>query len=55
VRVIERRERARFVLELATAVLIREALRRQHLDGHIATETRIPGAIDLAHASGAQC
>ena len=54
VRVIERGECARFLLEPA-AVLIRQALRRQHLDGYIAIEPRIASAIDLAHASGAQC
>ena len=32
---------------------IRKAF-RQHFDGHVSIEPPIPGAIDLAHPSGAQ-
>ena len=51
---VERGERARFAREAGAALWIRREVRRQHLDGHLATELAIASAIDLAHATGAE-
>ena len=53
VRVIERRERLRFAFETRASVAIAGDRGRQDLEGDIATEPGIAGAIHLAHASGA--
>jgi hypothetical protein len=49
----ERGNSARFGLETAAHVGIRRDARRHDLDRHVAIEPRIAGAIDLAHAAGA--
>ena len=54
VRVIEGGGGLRFLDEPAAAVSIRQAIGGQHLDGHLATQPRVAGAIDLAHAAGAE-
>ena len=49
---VERRQRFGFALEARqTFGILREGL-RQDLDGHLAIETGIAGAIHLAHAAG---
>ena len=53
VRVIERRGGVRFLDKPATAILVADAVRRQHLDRDLAVEPRIAGAIHLAHPTGA--
>ena len=45
---------ARFLLEPSEAIRVFCEGRRKHLDGHLAPEPRIPRAIDLAHAPGAE-
>ena len=53
VRMIQRREHARFAIEAREpAGIAREGV-RQHLDRHLAAELRVPGAVDLAHAADA--
>ena len=52
VRMIERRGRARFLLEAAEQLRAGH-IRRKNLDGHVAIELRIAGLIDLAHTTGA--
>ena len=51
VRMLEAGERERLVAEPASRLRIREQLGRQHLDRDIALESRVPRAIDLAHAA----
>ena len=45
--------RARFLLEALQALGIGRERRGQDLDGDVATEPRVAGAIDLAHPAGA--
>jgi len=52
VRVIQRRDRARFLLEAAQAVRVGRDRRRKGFDGDIPIEARVVGALDLAHAAG---
>ena len=46
-------EHARFAVEASQAVGVRCEDARQDLDGHVAPEFRVAGAIDLAHAASA--
>src|SRR5262249_2315643 len=52
--VIERAGSARFLLEPAEAVCGFRESGRQDFHGHFASQPRVVGAIDLAHASGAE-
>ena len=54
VRVVERGERLRLALEAHQAIRIAGERRRQHLDGDVAIELRVAGAIHLAHAARAE-
>jgi hypothetical protein len=51
IRVVQRRNGARFPLEPRDAVPIALRRGRQHLDGDAAAETSVRGAINLAHAA----
>jgi len=53
VRMVERRQQACFI-EARPSIGIGEPHLRQDLDGDVAIERRIAGAIDLAHAAGAE-
>ena len=53
VRMIERGGRLRFLHESAATALVGDAISGQHLDGNLAAEPGIAGAVDLAHAPGA--
>ena len=52
VRVIERGDRAGFILEPRAEVWLGRQRRREHLDRHDAVEPGIAGPIHLAHAAG---
>src|SRR5207244_4509099 len=54
VRMAQRRGGSGFLLEALAAVGVRGELAGQHLDGDLAAQPRIPCAVDLSHASGAQ-
>jgi hypothetical protein len=54
VRVSQSRCGARFLLEPAQSIFIRCRLRGENLDRHIPAQSRILGAVDLAHGSGTQ-
>ena len=54
VRMVERRQRLRLALETGEPVGIGREELRQDLDGNVAIEFQIAGAIHLAHAAGAQ-
>jgi hypothetical protein len=49
---IQRRQHPGFALEASQAVRVCGKRCRDHLDGDVAIELRIPGAIHLAHATG---
>jgi hypothetical protein len=51
---VERRGRARFLLEPAQPVLIVGKRRRQNLDGDFAIEPAVTGAVDLADPARAE-
>ena len=51
---VQRGDRARFALEPLPANRVARELRGQDLDRDVAHETRVVGAIDLAHAATAQ-
>ncbi len=51
VRVVERRQRARFALETRGPIGIGGEILRQDLDRHLPPEPGIASAIDLAHAA----
>ena len=51
--VIERRDRARLLLEPAPALGIRGGALRQHLDGNGAAQAGVDGPVNLAHAARA--
>ena len=53
-RVIDRRQHARLSLEPRAPLRIVEEGSGQNLDRHVASEFRIPGAIDLSHAPGTE-
>ena len=50
---VQRRRSARFLLEPLQAFTIGRKRRRQDLDGHVAPQPGVAGAIDLAHPAGA--
>jgi hypothetical protein len=52
--VVQRRRRARLLLEALAPVRVGGELRREDLDGDLAPEARVSRAIDLAHPSGAE-
>ena len=54
VRMIERRGGLRLLHEPAAAILVRQAVGGQHLDRHLAAQTRIARAVHLAHAARAE-
>ena len=54
VRVIERRDRARFAIEAVAEFLIPCERRRQNLQGDAAIETCVARLVDLAHAAGTE-
>ena len=54
VRVVEGGEKLGLPLEPGQPLGILGDLARQDLDGHVAVEVRVGGAVDLAHAPGAQ-
>jgi hypothetical protein len=54
VRVRERRDRFGFAFEAGETIGIAREFLRKHLDGHVATETRVARAEHFAHASGAE-
>ncbi len=51
---IQRGGGAGLLLEAAQAFGVARKSGRQHLDGHIASQSRIPGAIHLTHATGTE-
>ena len=51
---IERREQTRFASEARAALRIGREVLGQDLDRDVAIEPGVAGAIDLAHAAGAQ-
>ena len=54
VRVVQRRDGARLLLEASDAVGVGVTPRRQYLDGDVAAEARVVGAVDLAHSAPAE-
>ena len=54
VRVVEAGDDAGFVFESRQAFRVRGHAGRQYLEGHVTTESVIPGPIHLAHAAGAE-
>jgi hypothetical protein len=48
---VQRRGQSRFALEAEKTVSIRSDLRVKDLDGDVASETRVAGAINAAHPS----
>ena len=54
VRMVQPRDRARLAVEALAQLRARGEMRGQDLDGDVAVETRVAGAIDLAHAAGAE-
>jgi hypothetical protein len=53
VRVIERCDRARFLLETPQAFGVAGKRFGQNFEGYFAAETRVAGAINFAHSAGA--
>jgi len=51
---IQRGGGAGLLLEAAQAFWVTRKSGRQHLDGHIAPQPRIPGAIHLTHTTGTE-
>jgi hypothetical protein len=54
VRMIQRRNRSRFVFESAEAFRVMGHWRGEHFDGDVAIETRIASAVDFAHPARAE-
>jgi len=54
VRMVERRQRAGLALESGEPVGIRCELGRQRLDGHVASQPGVAGAVDFAHSALAE-
>ena len=52
-RVIQRRQHLRLPLEACEAIGIEREALGQHLDRHVALQSRVARAIDFAHAAGA--
>ena len=53
VRVVERGDGLRFALEAGAALGVAGGAGGQHLDGDVAAQARVAGAVDLAHPAGA--
>ena len=53
-RMIQGSEHTRLALEAREAFGIAGHVLRQDLDGHIASELRVPGTVDFAHPAGTQ-
>jgi hypothetical protein len=53
-RVAEARERLPLLAKAAAGRLVSQQTRRQHLQGHVAVQLLVVGAIHLAHAPGAE-
>jgi len=51
---IERGDGAGFLLEAGAPAGIGRDVGGQNLDGHVASQSRIAGAVDFAHGSGSQ-
>ena len=54
VRMVQGRDRTRFVFESAQAIRVIGHRRGENLDGDVAIETRIAGAVDFAHPASAE-
>ena len=54
VRVVQRRDGARLLLEAADPVGVGVITRRQYLDGNVPAEARVVGALDLSHSAPAE-
>jgi hypothetical protein len=54
VRMVQSRNRTRFLLEPSESIAIERERLGQHFDGNVASKARIPRPIDLAHPAGAQ-
>ena len=54
VRMVERCQRLRLPLEAREALAVCRKQRRQDLERNVAIEARVAGAVDLAHAAGAE-
>ena len=52
--VVQQRRRPRLLLEARRRSASCAERRRENLDGDVAPEARVPGAVDLAHPSGAE-
>jgi hypothetical protein len=50
---VQRGRGSRFLLEALQPITVARERRRQNLDGDVAVEARIAGAIHLAHSAGA--
>ena len=50
---VQRRSSARFLKEAATAILLRDVLRREQLQRHHTLELIVVSFVDSAHATGA--
>ena len=46
---IQRRREARLSIESSLGIRLAEVLRRDELDRHLASESKVAGAIDVAH------
>src|ERR1700730_12987184 len=53
-RMVERRGRLRLFFETTQPRRVRADIPGEHLDGNVASEPRVAGAVDLAHAAGAE-
>ena len=54
VRMVQGRDRPRFVFESAQAIRVMGHRRGENLDGDVAIEPRVAGAVDLAHPARAE-
>ena len=54
VRMVQRRDRPRFMFESAQAIRVMGHWRGENFDGDVAIETRIAGAVDFAHPARAE-
>ena len=50
---IERRKDARFLAQAGHAIPVRDEFGRQNLDCHVSSQIVVVGAVNLAHAAGA--
>jgi hypothetical protein len=51
---VQGRDRPRFVFESAQAIRVIGYWRRENLDGDVAIETRIAGAVDFSHPASTE-